>query len=84
MIKINIDMEKIFCVEKTENHIVLFNLKGINGLNIGDVFFRRNKDNTTEILQDYEYLDKEYLNKIIDNLSQEEQYDFDLIESKSI
>ena len=84
MIKINIDMEKIFCVEKTENHIVLFNLKGINGLNIGDVFFRRNKDNTTEILQDYEYLNKEYLDKIVDNLSQEEQYDFDLIESKSI
>ena len=77
-------MEKIFCVEKTENHIVLFNLKGINGLNIGDVFFRRNKDNTTEILQDYEYLNKEYLDKIVDNLSQEEQYDFDLIESKSI
>jgi hypothetical protein len=84
MKKINIDMEKIFCVEKTENHIVLFNLKGINGLNIGDVFFRRNKDNTTEILQDYEYLNKEYLDKIVDNLSQEEQYDFDLIESKSI
>ena len=77
-------MEKIFCVEKTENHIVLFNLKGINGLNSGDVFFRRNKDNTTEILQDYEYLNKEYLDKIVDNLSQEEQYDFDLIESKSI
>ena len=64
MKKINIDMEKIFCVEKTENHIVLFNLKGINGLNIGDVFFRRNKNNTTEILQDYEYLNKEYLDKI--------------------
>ncbi len=52
-------MEKIFCVEKTENHIVLFNLKGINGLNIGDVFFRRNKDNTTEILQDYEKMGRE-------------------------
>ena len=77
-------MEKIFCVEKTENHIVLFNLKGMNGLKSGDVFFRRNKDNTTEILQDYEYLDKEYLNKIIDNLSEEEQYDFSLLESKSI
>jgi len=77
-------MEKIFCVEKTENHIVLFNLKGLNGLKNGDVFFRRNKDNTTEILQDYEYLDKEYLNKIIDNLSEEEQYDFSLLESKSI
>jgi len=77
-------MEKIFCIEKTENHIVLFNLKGMNGLNSGDVFFRRNKDNTKEILQDYEYLDKEYLNKIIDNLSEEEQYDFSLLESKSI
>ena len=77
-------MEKIFCVEKTENHIVLFNLKGINGLNSGDVFFRRNKDNTTEILQDYEYLDKEYLDKIVDSLLEEEQYDFDLLESKSI
>ena len=53
-------------------------------LNSGVIFFRRNKDNTTEILQDYEYLDKEYLNKIIDNLSEEEQYDFSLLESKSI
>jgi hypothetical protein len=77
-------MEKIFCVEKTENHIVLFNLKGMNELKSGDVFFRRNKDNTTEILQDYEYLDKEYLDKIVDSLSEEEQYDFDLLESKSI
>lgn len=77
-------MEKIFCVEKTENHIVLFNLKGMNGLNNGDIFFRRNKDNITEILQDYEYLDKEYLNKIVDNLLEEKQYDFDLLESKSI
>lgn len=77
-------MKKIFCVEKTENHIVLFNLKGMNGLISGDIFFRRNKDNTIDILPDYEYLDKEYLDKIVDTLSEEEQYDFDLLESKSI
>lgn len=77
-------MDKIFCIEKKENHIVLFNLKGMDGLNRGDIFFIRNKDNTTEILHDYKYLDIEYLNKIIDNLSEEEQYNFTLLESKSI
>lgn len=56
----------------------------MNGLIIGDVFFKRNKDNTTEMLQDYKYLDKEYLDKIVDSLSEEEQHDFDLLESKSI
>ena len=77
-------MEKIFSVQKNNDEIVLFNLKGMNGLSSGDIFFKRNKDNTTDILQEYEYLDEKYLNNIIDNLLDNEQYDFTLLESKSI
>ena len=77
-------MEKIFAIQRDKNQIVLFNLKDINDLKKGDIFFRRNEDNTTEILQDFEYLDKEYLDNILDKLSEEEQYDFSLLESKSI
>ena len=77
-------MKKIFAIQRDKNQIVLFNLKDINDLKKGDIFFRRNEDNTTEILQDFEYLDKEYLDNILDKLSEEEQYDFSLLESKSI
>jgi hypothetical protein len=77
-------MEKIFAMQRDKNQIILFNLKDIDGLKKGDIFFRRNKNNTTEILQDFVYLDKEYLDNIIDKLSEEEQYGFSLLESKSI
>ena len=77
-------MKQIFAIERNENKSVLYSLKDIDGLNRGDVFFRRNEDNTTEILQDFEYLDKTYLDSIIDKLSEEEQYDFSLLESKKL
>ena len=77
-------MEKIFTIQRDKNQIVLFNLKDIYGLKKGDIFFRRNEDNTTEILQEFEYLDKEYLDNIVDKLLEEEQYDFSLLETKSI
>ena len=77
-------MEKIFTIQRDKNQIVLFNLKDIDGLKKGDIFFRRSEDTTTEILQDFEYLDKEYLDNIVDKLLEEEQYDFSLLESKSI
>jgi hypothetical protein len=77
-------MKKVFTIQRNKNQIVLFNLKDIDGLKKGDIFFRRNEDNTTEILQDFEYLDKEYLDNILDKLSEEEQYDFSLLETKSI
>ena len=75
---------KTFSVQKTENNIVLFNLEGIENLRNGDIFFRRNKDNSTLILPYLEYLDKNYLNSVVDNLTNGEQYDFSLLESKTI
>lgn len=75
---------KVFTIQRDKNKIVLFNVKDINGLSIGDIFFRYNEDKTIEILQDFEYLDKEYLSTILDKLSDEENYDFSLLENKSL
>lgn len=77
-------MDKVFTIERDSNKVVLFNLKGIEGLEVGNIFFRRNEDTSIEILQDFEYLDKEYLNNIIDKLSEGYPYDFCLLETKSI
>ena len=77
-------MKQIFKLQKNEDSIVLFNLKGMNNLNMGDIFFRRNEDNTTDILEKYEYLDKEYLDSVLDKLSDEYEYDFSLLVSKTI
>ncbi len=75
-------MEQKFSKLKRDNYIVLFNIKGIGDLVNGDIFFRRNDDNSVDILHDYEYLDKEYINSIINNLNEEEEYDFKSLESK--
>lgn len=77
-------MEKIFTIQRNENDSVLFNLKGIHGLKSGDIFFKQNKDKTTEVLQDFEYLSKDYLSEIIDKLSEEERYNFCLLENKTL
>lgn len=62
------------CVEKTENHIALYDLSS------GDIIFKRYADNSRVILEDYEYLDKDYINSIIDNLSEDEQYDLNYLD----
>lgn len=77
-------MEKIFTIQRNPNQPVIFNVAGIDDLTIGDIFFRRNEDNTTDILQDFEYLDKIYLDSILDKLLDNKQYDFSLLESKLI
>ena len=53
-------MKKLFGIQIDKNEISLFNLKG-------DIFFKRIGDRI-EILQEFEYLDKNHLNNIIDNL----------------
>jgi len=60
-------MKKLFGIQIDKNEISLFNLKDISGLNKGDIFFKRIGDRI-EILQEFEYLDKNHLNNIIDNL----------------
>lgn len=75
-------MKKIFSVKKTEDFICLYNLNGIYNLKIGAIFFKRYKDGTTATL--YESLDKEYMNSIVDNLSETEKYDFDFLNRKKI
>ena len=77
-------MEKIFKIQRDKNQIVLFNFKSIDNLSVGDIFFRRNEDKTIEILQEFEYLDEEYLDSILDKLSEEEEYDFSLLENELI
>jgi hypothetical protein len=77
-------MQNFFSIQKDENQIVLYNLNNIDGLIKGDIFFRKNEDETTDILPEFEYLDKQYLNSIVDKLSEEEEYDFYKLENKLI
>jgi hypothetical protein len=77
-------MDKIFTIQRNDNDVVLFNLKDIGDLKAGEIFFIRKNDGSTEILQDFEYLDKNYLDSIVDKLSEEEQYDFSLLIYKLI
>lgn len=72
-------MKKLFGIQIDKNEISLFNLKDIIGLNKGDIFFKRTGDKI-EILQEFEYLDKNHLNNIINNLSENEEHDFSLLE----
>lgn len=72
-------MKKLFGIQIDKNEISLFNLKDISGLNKGDIFFKRTGDKI-EILQEFEYLDKNHLNNIINNLSENEEHDFSLLE----
>jgi len=76
-------MERTFTIVREQERVVLICLNNITGLTRGQVFFRRNKDKSTDILQDFEYLDKIYLDSILDILSEEDTYDFSLLESKS-
>lgn len=76
-------MIRKFGIQKKDNRIVLFNLAGIEGLKVGDIFFKRYEDGSTAILQDFKYLGEEYLNSIVDKLEGEE-FNFGLLETKSI
>jgi hypothetical protein len=76
-------MKSYFGVEKNDNEVLLFNIENMPGLNTGDIFFKRT-DEEILILQEYEFLDKEYINKIVDDLSEDEHYDYQLLLDKSI
>jgi len=49
----------------------------------GDVFFRRNKDKTLDILEELN-LDKDYLNSLINKLVEYESYDYNSLFDKSL
>ena len=63
---------EIFSVEKTYNTISLYAIEMIN-MNKGDIFFRKNKDNSVDFLPRYEN-DKNYINSIIENFSDGDDY----------
>lgn len=77
-------MKKKFGIQKNNNNTVLYNLNGIENLTKGDIFFRVNDNDTVDILPKCEYLDKDYLKKIIKTLSEDVEYDYNLIVKKKI
>ncbi len=77
-------MKKKFGIKKNNNNTVLYNLNGIENLTKGDIFFRVNDNDTVDILPKFEYLDKDYLKKIIKTLSEDVEYDYNLIVKKKI
>ena len=62
----------------------LFNLKDMDCLKPGDIFFKSVSFDNCLILQKYEFLDKEYLNSIIDKLSEIEIYDYQVLLEKKL
>jgi hypothetical protein len=72
--------KEYFSVQKVDGKIELFSIS-MNGLSKGDIFFRRNKDLTTDALTDY---NKEYINSIADRLLDGVVYDLDIINNKKM
>lgn len=75
-------MEK-FRIKIYNDKTVLFNESNIKGLNRGDIFYK-NEDFQTVILQDFDYLDKKYIDKIIDTLKEDVDYDFQKLVNKTL
>lgn len=74
-------MEKIFSVQKLNGEISLFCIKGFENqkLGKGDIFARKNKDNSVDILEDFKYLTENIQNKF-EELKDGELYDFTILE----
>ena len=69
-----------FCVEKNDNIISLYAIEMLD-LYEGDIFFRKNADNSIDVLPRYEN-NKDYINSIIENFSDGEIYDEKLLFQK--
>lgn len=67
-----------FSVERDDEHAVLYNVINMTGLNPGDIFYKRTKEEKL-ILQDYRHLNIDHLNKLVDTLSEDEVYDCRLL-----
>jgi hypothetical protein len=66
-----------FSVQKINNTISLYAIEIID-LNKGDIFFRKNNDDSIDVLPRYEN-NKDYINSIIKNFSDSETYDEKLL-----
>jgi len=66
-----------FSVEKKDNIISLYAIEMID-LNKGDIFFRKNVNNSIDVLPRYEK-NKDYINSIIENFLDSENYDETLL-----
>ena len=66
----------LFSIDKYDNAIKLYNI------DTGIVFIRKNIDNTLNILEEFNYLNSDYLNSIIEKLSEYQIYNFELLEGR--
>jgi hypothetical protein len=59
-----------------------FNVKNMDGLKIGDIFYKKHLDGSESILQEYEHLDKEYLANVANRIEFDEPQEFSKLISK--
>lgn len=76
-------MKAYFAVTEYEGYPCLYNVKGIEGLISGDIFFHRKKD-YIYVSTEYNFLDANYLNYVLDNFEKEVSHDFQILLDNSI
>lgn len=72
---------EIFSVKKHNDGIVLFSVKS-EDLKFGDIFFRRDSNGTRYTLQDHD-IDSEYVDTLVDGLTEDVMYNFEILKPKN-
>jgi hypothetical protein len=72
---------EIFSIKKHNNGIVLFSVKS-EDLKFGEIFFKRDSNGNRYTLQDHD-IDSEYVNTLVDGLTEDVMYKFEILKPKN-